>query len=366
MKPYFKLIKVTGAILLISLIIIFLLRGRDYTDETLKLDIAVQGLLERNRISESELLYESTEKQKKGRRSFLKVVRRYEVGSGFQRDNFSKDIKELLKDLKFSFAESTFEREDRGEKFTLSFSFKDKILYELSFFKSEYDFLRPYKTSGGKIALVLDDFGYNMNSLDLLFGVTMSLTVSVLPNLPYSTSIAEELRRRNFEVILHLPLEPHGEAASLEKGTIMVDMPREEVNALLAKAIRSVPGSKGISNHMGSKATEDRAFMKNLFEELKKRGLYFLDNLVTNKSVCKEVAKNVGLNLAARSVFLDNESNESYIEKQLLLTAEEAARTGWALGVGHDRPNTIKVLARVLPRLEKAGFEFVYVSDLLR
>ena len=361
-----KLIKVTGTILLISAIIVFLLRGRDYTDETLKLDIAVQGLLERNRISDNELLYESTEKQKKGRHSFLKIVKRYEVGSVFERNNFSRDIKELLKDLKFSFAESTFEREDTGERFTVSLSFKNKILYELSFFKSEYAFLQPYKTKGGKIALVLDDFGYNMNSLDLLFGIDVPLTASVLPNLPYSAKIAEELGRRNFEVILHLPLEPHGKAVSLEEGTIMVDMPREEVNALLVKAIKSVPGSKGISNHMGSKATEDRAFMESLFEELKKRDLYFLDNLVTDKSVCKEVAKDVGLNTAERSVFLDNESNVSYIEKQLLRTAEEAASTGWAVGVGHDRPNTIKVLRKVLPRLKKSGFRFVYVSELVK
>ena len=228
------------------------------------------------------------------------------------------------------------------------------------------DEARPLKPEGAKIAIVLDDFGYNINNLDLLFGITSPLTISILPNLAYSERIAEGAGKRNFEIILHLPLEPHDETVRLEEGTIMVGMSREEINNLLAKAIKSVPGLKGISNHMGSKAMENRILMKGVFAELQKRGLYFLDNLVADKSVCREISLETGLRTVARSVFLDNESDESYIEKQLLHTADLAAKTGWAIGVGHDKLHTIQVLTKVLPRLEKAGFKFVYVSELVR
>ena len=41
------------------------------------------------------------------------------------------------------------------------------------------------------------------------------------------------------------------------------------------------------------------------------------------------------------------------------------ARAGQAVGIGHDREQTLIALQRVLPRLETRGFRFVPVSQLL-
>jgi hypothetical protein len=294
------------------------------------------------------------------------MERHYDAGPGFNADEFSAKITKLLKKSNFSLEKSVFEKEGQAESFLISFSFKNRILYNLKFLRKKYPYAIGLKGRGAKIAIVLDDFGYNMNNMEPLFGVNSPLTISILPNLPYSEIIAEQANKNGFEVILHLPLEPHSKESKLEEGTIMVDMPPQKVNELLTKAIESVPKLKGVSNHMGSKALEDSNFIQGLFKELKKRDLYFLDNLVTDKSVCKEVAQKVALRTAARSVFLDNESNESYIEKQTFRTANLAAKTGWAIGVGHDRANTLKVLAKIIPQLKKAGFEFVYVSELVK
>lgn len=354
-------------ILLLSLTVIFiLLRQRDYTQETLELDISILGVLEENGIGKESLRYEKQETYKSKRHKFLKIERHYEVGIEFQEDNFLTAATALLENSKFNLAKSAIEKERQLESFLIAFSFKNKILYKIKFLKKKHPYSAKFKSTGAKIAIVLDDFGYNINNIEALFEVKSPLTISILPNLPYSRRIAGEAQQRNFEVILHLPLEPYREELSLEKGTIMVDMPPQRVSDLLTTAIASIPGLKGASNHMGSRATEDRDFMKSLFRELKKRDLYFLDNLVTDKSVCGEMAHEVGLLTATRSVFLDNESDESYIEKQVLYTAQLSAKTGWAIGIGHDRPHTIKILTKVIPELEKAGFEFVYVSALVK
>ena len=42
-----------------------------------------------------------------------------------------------------------------------------------------------------------------------------------------------------------------------------------------------------------------------------------------------------------------------------------AARTGQAVGIGHDREATLSALTNVLPRLETRGFRFVPISRLL-
>ena len=363
-----KFAKIAAVFFALSLVVgIFLFSGKDYTGNTLKLDKALLDILNERGVSEKDLIYESRERRDEGKYSFLKVIRHYEPGPDFDADEFITAAAPNLKKLKFNFAKSSLQKEKSRERFSAFFSFKNRILYELEFFKKKHSFASlPRKTNGAKIAIVLDDFGYNINNLKELFEINSPLTLSVLPNLPYSKRIAREIGKRNFELILHLPLEPHNKTENLEKGTIMVNMPPKEVDYLLAKAIESVPGLKGVSNHMGSKATEDRVLMREILNELQKRNLYFLDNLVTDKSVCGEVASEIGLPIAIRSVFLDNESDENYIRKQLLQTARLASKSGWAIGVGHDRPHTIKVLKDALPQLEREGFRFVYVSELIK
>jgi len=364
-----KLVKAAIALLAISLAVAFLLRGRDYAGATLKFDAAVLEILKKSGIGEDGLRYEKRERYKSGRHSFLKITRHYDTGGALDAEDFVAQVKGPCKALKFNIAASATEREGSppgAESVSFRFSFKERTLYELKLLDGGYAFLPPPATKGAKIAIVIDDFGYNTNNLTTLFSISSPVTISVLPNLTYSAKIAREAGKRQVEVMLHLPLEPHGGLTNLEKGTIMVDMPPEQVKKLLDGSIKSIPGLRGVSNHMGSRATESRDFMKVLFTELQKRDLYFLDNLVTDKSVCREMASEIRLRAAARSVFLDNESDEAYIEGQILQTANLAAGNGWAIGVGHDRPQTIKVIAKVIPLLERAGFELVHVSELVK
>ncbi len=216
-----------------------------------------------------------------------------------------------------------------------------------------------------KVGIVLDDFGYNLNNIKDLWEIDAAITLSILPNLPYSTEIARAAEERGLEVMLHLPLEPK-EHFRLEEGTIMTDMTEEEILETLEKAISSVPGLAGISSHMGSRATEDERVMAAIFERMKEENLYFLDSLVTNKSVCKSLSGRMSIKFIHRSVFLDNESDVEYIKKNLRDLADQALRTGWALGVGHDRPLTISVIKEMIAVLEGMGIEVVPVSEIVR
>ena len=75
---------------------------------------------------------------------------------------------------------------------------------------------RPAPAARAEIAIVIDDWGYNLNNLRILNSVKLPLTVSILPNLSYSKTIAEVAHAHGFRVILHLPMEPY-EKARLEK-----------------------------------------------------------------------------------------------------------------------------------------------------
>jgi polysaccharide deacetylase 2 family uncharacterized protein YibQ len=220
--------------------------------------------------------------------------------------------------------------------------------------------------SNPKAAIVIDDFGYNMNNLDRLFAVKRAVTFSVLPNLPYSKRIASLASSRGYEVILHLPLESNDKAAPAETGTIRTGMNEKEILALLEKDIASVPELSGVSNHQGSKATEDNRSISIVLSDLSKRSLYFFDSLVTDKSVCREAAARTGVPYAKRDIFLDNENSPEYIEKQMLSLRRMAFKYGSVIAVCHDRKNTIAVLNKMMPELAEEGIRFVYLSEMVK
>ena len=66
-----------------------------------------------------------------------------------------------------------------------------------------------------------------------------------------------------------------------------------------------------------------------------------------------------------RDIFLDNDLDEEKIRTQMLKLADVAARKGIAIGIGHVKPQTLAVLQREIPDLQKKGFRFEFVSRLV-
>ena len=224
----------------------------------------------------------------------------------------------------------------------------------------------PKKQPSSKIAIVLDDWGYNLKNLGALKQIKEPLTLAILPRRAFSQAVAKAVQEFNQEAILHLPLEPQKEKdGRLEPETILVGMDRQEVFRILDADIKSVPGIRGVSNHMGSRATESASLMGIILAELKVRRLYFLDSF-TGKTVCKDLAEKIGLAYERRHVFLDNKNDEKYILSQLELLAKIAKQRGFGIGIGHDRAKTLAVLVKAIPEFKKRGFQFVFVSELVK
>ena len=218
----------------------------------------------------------------------------------------------------------------------------------------------------GKIAIVLDDWGYSLHQLPILKTIRQPITVSILPSLLYTSRVAQEAKGQGFEVILHLPMEARDPMAPREAGTILTRMSRKQVLQMVDQSLASVPFARGANNHQGSKATADRSLMEVVLGEIKRRNLYFLDSRVTESSVCGDVARDLKVRYARRDVFLDNDKAPALIWERFTELAKVAAREGSAIGIGHDRPNTLGVLKEAVPALEKAGYTLVPASELAR
>lgn len=217
----------------------------------------------------------------------------------------------------------------------------------------------------GNIAIVLDDWGYNPNNLHLLEEIKYPLTVAVLPRLNYSALIARRAQEQGKEVILHLPMEPY-EKFRMEHDTIMVSMDEAKIKDILDKDLANIASARGVNNHMGSKLTSDERALSIVFSELKKRGLYFLDSFVSPKSLGSSLASRIGLGFARRDIFLDNNSEPGYIKTQIEKLKTRSRQYGYAIGIGHDRKNTLQVLKEAMPEITKEGYKFVFVSELVK
>lgn len=229
-------------------------------------------------------------------------------------------------------------------------------------------FFRPREIARAKVAIVIDDWGYNLRYLNLLKEIDVPLTLSILPNLRYSSKIAELAKSQGKEIILHLPLQPEqqGREIGLEEHTITSDMSEEEIIKNLQVALTSVPYVGGVSGHMGSRATKDKRLMSAIFGELKKKKMFFLDNLVTSQSICGQLAKQMQVKFAARDVFLDNQDNQEYIRGQFKQLSEFAQGSAQAVGIGHAKPNTLKVLKDEITSMQAKGIKFVFISELVQ
>ncbi|MCM8782475.1 MAG: divergent polysaccharide deacetylase family protein [Candidatus Omnitrophica bacterium] len=225
--------------------------------------------------------------------------------------------------------------------------------------------LKPPLVAKGKIAIVIDDWGYHEPNHALLNSLDYPLTMSILPHLAYTKAVALDLHQRGYEIILHLPMEPR-ENMKLEKETIRVSMDAKTIKNIISRALASVPYALGVSNHMGSKLTANPQAMRVVLGELKLRNLFFLDSYVTGSSVGREISRELGVRFVQRDVFLDNDSDVASIKQQIEKLKMQARLYGEAVGIGHDRKNTLEVLKEALPQLEEEGYKLVFVSELAR
>ncbi|HHV61474.1 MAG TPA: divergent polysaccharide deacetylase family protein [Firmicutes bacterium] len=223
-----------------------------------------------------------------------------------------------------------------------------------------------------RLAIIIDDVGYNLGELEKLMELGRPLTVAVLPHAPFAAESARRAKAGGLEVLLHLPMEPLNRAADPGPYAVRCDMPGEEIRRVVLDNLDRVPGAAGANNHMGSRATADLRVMKEVLSVLADRGLLFIDSRTAPGSVAVEAASAVnmgralpGIRLAVNDGFIDNQADPASIKRQIRLIEGLALRHGSAICIGHLRRTTIQALREMIPEFEKAGVRLVHVSELV-
>ena len=232
--------------------------------------------------------------------------------------------------------------------------------------KGERAQLPPKRESRPKVAIIIDDLGYDLDLAKSFIDLDVALSLSVLPRAPFTENIVAAAEEKNYEVMLHLPMEPessrHEDAGP---GALLVTMSEKEIKRLLEDHLERVPGARGVNNHMGSRFTESEDKMGVLMSELKRRKLFYVDSRTTSKTVALEVAQRFGVAAAERNVFLDNDLTREAMAFQLQRLLAISRQSGEAVGIAHAHPETVTFLRENLPLLKREA-SVVGVSEIVK
>jgi len=221
---------------------------------------------------------------------------------------------------------------------------------------------------GFRCAIIIDDVGYSKAALQAFLDLDLPLNFAVLPQLALSKWAAQTAAGAGHTVMLHLPMEPEdpSQIRFMGPGGVLTEMPDDEIEARVIEDLESLGAPAGLNNHMGSKATADARVMKAVMRVLKDRGLFFVDSLTTGRSAAAETAREAGVPVGARDVFLDTDvDGQQGIRERILALIEQAEREGSAIGIGHARPGTARALGAAKDEFARRGVRLVSAGDLV-
>ncbi len=224
----------------------------------------------------------------------------------------------------------------------------------------------PANLDGPLIAIVIDDAGLNLAETQRAVRLPGPVTLAYMA---YAERLPEQVaaaRKAGHEILLHVPMETIDDDTDTGPNALLTGLPLEEFNRRLQWNLDRLEGYVGVNNHMGSRFTADRAGMRGLMRELRRRGLMFLDSRTTPDSVGSAVAEQMGIPNLKRDVFLDNEETRESVARELARAESIAREKGYAIAIGHPHEWTLDAIESWLPQAAKRGVVIVPVTTILR
>jgi uncharacterized protein len=165
--------------------------------------------------------------------------------------------------------------------------------------------------------------------------------------------------------MLHLPMEPFGYPA-VDPGprTLRAGDGAGDNAENLAWLLSRFAGYSGVVNYMGARLGGDEAALRPVLAEIGKRGLVWLDDGSSSRSLVHGLAREIDLPVR-RAQVIDDASYDD-IRKRLALLEEEAHRSGVAIGSGAGLAVTIDAVQSWARDLADRGVDLVPASAIFR
>jgi polysaccharide deacetylase 2 family uncharacterized protein YibQ len=226
-------------------------------------------------------------------------------------------------------------------------------------------YARPWSGArGARVAIVIGGLG-----------VSQTGTQQALAKLPPEVTLGfasqgnslgrwmQVARQGGHEIVMQVPLEPFDYPnTNPGRNTLTVDAAPEENIKNLHWSLSRITNYTGIMNYMGARFSADPQAMATLMGELGKRGLLYLDDGSSARTVAPELALKNGVPFAAGDTAIDAVRERGEILKKLDQLEQTARAKGFAVGTGSAFDVTVGAVSSWINEAKKRGIEIVPIS----
>lgn len=228
-------------------------------------------------------------------------------------------------------------------------------------------YARPWSGArGARIAVVVGGLGLSQTGTQRAIEVLPpEVTLAFAPAGNSLDRWMQTARREGHELLMQIPLEPFDYPnVDPGRGTLTVDADPMTFREDLYWTLGRMTNYAGVMNHMGGRFVTDDDAMKTLMAELSDRGLGYLDDGASARSIADAQAASAGVPFAASSVAIDTVRERGEILKKLDEAERIARATGSAIAVGAGFDVTVDAVAAWISEARLRGIEIVGYSAL--
>jgi len=220
------------------------------------------------------------------------------------------------------------------------------------------------RKGGPRIAIVLTGLGVSANltrqAIEQLPGpVTLAFQ-------PYGADVERSVtsaRAQGHEVLLQTPMEPF-DYPDNDPGpqTLLTSIAPDQNIDRLYWLMSRFQGYVGIVNYMGGRFTSTEQALAPILREAAKRGLIYIDDGLSPRSLAPQIAGANNLPFAKAEIILDSVPSASHIDGALARLEAAARERGSVVGIASAAPASIERIASWARAAEGRGFVLVPIS----
>lgn len=228
-------------------------------------------------------------------------------------------------------------------------------------------YARPWSGArGARVAIVIGGLG-----------VSQTGTQEAIASLPPEVTLAfasggnsidrwmQTARQAGHEILMQVPMEPFDYPnVDPGKNTLTVDASAAENAQRLHVALTRTTNYVGVMNYLGGRFVADDAALRPVMNELAARGLMFLDDGSSARSLTGELAETVRGPFAAADLHIDRTRERGDILKKLDEAERTARAKGYAIAIGSAFQGTVSAVTEWVAEAKRRGIEVVPISAL--
>jgi polysaccharide deacetylase 2 family uncharacterized protein YibQ len=226
-------------------------------------------------------------------------------------------------------------------------------------------YARPWSGArGARVAIVIGGLAVSQTGTQAAIAkLPAEVTLAFAPQGNSIGRWMQEARQKGHEIVMQVALEPFDYPnVNPGRNTLTVDGSPDENLKNLRWALSRTTNYTTVMNYMGARFSADKAAMEPFMAELGKRGLGYLDDGSSARSMAPELALKDRVPLAVADTAIDAEQDRGAILKKLDQLEATARAKGFAIGTGSAFDVTVDTVTSWVNEAKKRGIEIVPIS----